>query len=134
MRRFFDSNMLIYAVSDDPRRATADRVLRDGGVISAQVLNEFANVARKTLRRKWQDVERSVLRFRQAVEEIVPLTVELNAVAISLARDHRFSFYDALVVAAALEAGCDVLLTEDMQNGRVIDRLTIRNPFLEGRP
>jgi predicted nucleic acid-binding protein len=54
--------------------------------------------------------------------------------AVILARDHGFSYYDALIVAAALEARCDTLLSEDLQDGRVIDGLTIRNPFLGSRP
>lgn len=47
------------------------------------------------------------------------------------ARDHNLAFYDALIVAAAIEGGCDTLWSEDMQHGRVIGGLTIRNPFLE---
>jgi predicted nucleic acid-binding protein len=50
---------------------------------------------------------------------------------MSLARDHALSFYDALIVAAAIEAGCDILYSEDMQHGRTIGGLAIINPFLE---
>ena len=52
--------------------------------------------------------------------------------ALALARDHRLSFYDALIVAAAQEAGCDTLYTEDMQHGRKFGGLVIVNPFVEG--
>jgi len=52
---------------------------------------------------------------------------------VALARDHAFAFYDALVVAAALEAGCDTLYSEDMQHGRGLAGLTIVNPFLSDK-
>ena len=60
----------------------------------------------------------------------VPLTLATHEAALALASQHSVSLYDALVVASALEADCDTLLSEDMQHGRVIDaRLTITNPF-----
>jgi len=58
----------------------------------------------------------------------------LHAAARALAEDHRLSFYDALIVASAIEAGCNVLYSEDMQHGRAIGGLTIANPFLESSP
>ena len=129
MKAFFDTNVLVYAVTSDPRKFRADQILARGGVISAQVLNEFTAVARNKLRHNWADIEYAATRFRAALDAVLPLTVETHAAAVGLARDHGFSFYDALIVAAALEAGCDTLFTEDMQDGRVIDGLTIRNPF-----
>lgn len=134
MSAFFDSNVLVYAVSSDPRKAQAERVLAQRGFASAQVLNEFANVTRKKLRHDWTDIEYAVVRFRRILDGVLPLTVETNAAAMVLARDHRLSFYDALIVASALEAGCDTLLTEDMQDGRAIQGLKIRNPFRLGSP
>jgi predicted nucleic acid-binding protein len=130
MTAFFDTNVLVYAVAGDRRQLAADRVLAQGGLVSAQVLNEFANVAHKKLRKSWIEIEYAIARFCDIVDAVVPLTRTINAAAINLARDHSFSFYDALIVAAALEAGCDTLFTEDMQDGRVLGGLTIRNPFL----
>jgi len=135
MKRFLDTNVLVYAtLSDDPRRAAAERALDAGGTVSVQVLNEFANVARGKLRRPWARIEATLDLIRSKVDRIRPVTVATHDRAIELARDHGFSFYDALIVAAALEANCDALLTEDMQDGRTIEGLTIRNPFLGGRP
>ena len=57
MKAFFDTNVLIYAVTADPRKQQADRVLRAGGIVSVQVLNEFANVARNMLRHDWNMIE-----------------------------------------------------------------------------
>jgi predicted nucleic acid-binding protein len=126
VKPFLDTNILVYAsLSDDPRRFAAEQVLVDGGVVSAQVLNEFANVARSKLKWPWADIEAAIGLFKGHVKRVAPL---------ALARDHSFAFYDALIVAAAIEAGCDTLFSEDMQHGRVIGGLTIRNPFLESIP
>lgn len=130
MKPFFDTNVLIYAVSDDSRRASADRILRDGGAISVQVLNEFTNVCRNKLRLDWARVEEALARFREIFEAIAPLTVATHAAAVALARDHGLAFYDALIVAAALEVGCQTLYSEDMQHHRKFGDLTIVNPFL----
>jgi predicted nucleic acid-binding protein len=63
--------------------------------------------------------------------DVVPLTADTHGIALGLARDHGFAFYDALILAAATESGCDILYSEDMQHDRVIGGLTIRNPFIE---
>lgn len=63
---------------------------------------------------------------------VVPITIGTHEAAVALAREHAFNFYDALIVASALEAGCDTLFTEDMQHGRTIGGLAIWNPFREG--
>ena len=130
MSPFIDTNVLVYAsIADDPRRAVAEQILLAGGVISAQVLNEFTSVARGKLKWPWADIETAVRLIRGRVGRVRALTAETHAAALALARDHDLSFYDALIVAAAIEAGCDTLWSEDMQHGRVIGGLTIRNPF-----
>jgi|KBSMisStaDraftv2_1062788.scaffolds.fasta_scaffold131542_3 predicted nucleic acid-binding protein len=131
MKAFFDTNVLIYAVTADPRKQQADRVLRAGGIVSVQVLNEFANVARNMLRHDWNMIEFALSQFKLSFEAIVPLTADTHAAAVGFAREHGLAFYDALIVAAATEAGCDTLHSEDMQHGRTIGELTILNPFIE---
>jgi predicted nucleic acid-binding protein len=128
---FFDSDILIYAYSTDPRRDRALAVVAAGGIISAQVLNEFTNVLRKKQKQDWPIIEAAVDSVRFQFPDIVPLTADTHAAALGLARDHGFAFYDALIVAAAIEAGCDTLYSEDLQRGRAIGALTIRNPFVE---
>lgn len=130
MTAFFDTNVLIYAISSDPRRANADLVLREGGVISVQVLNEFANVCRRKLGQDWPRIEAALTTFRDIFDDILPLTLETHAIAIALSSNDGLSFYDALIVAAALEAGCDKLYSEDLQQGRKFGELVIINPFL----
>ena len=132
MKAFFDTNVLIYAVSQDERKRGAEHILRSGGVISAQVLNEFTHTARRKLGFDWAVIELAVMQFHDVFDEVRPLTAQTHGAALTLARDHGFAFYDALVVAAAIEAGCDTLYSEDMQHGRTVQDLKILNPFREG--
>jgi len=129
---FFDTNVIVYAFLDIARRERALDLIAAGGVISAQVLNEFTNVARHKRERDWTEIERAVSVIRARFPDVMPLTADTHASALDLARYHGLSFYDALIVAAALEAGCDTLYTEDMQHGRSLGGLTIINPFHEG--
>lgn len=127
---FLDSNILLYTVSnDDPRRAIAEAVTAAGGLISVQVLNEFVNVARKKLHRSWPEIEAALDEFRVLLDPPLPLTVATHESSVALSRRYRLSFYDALIVASAAEAGCQLLLTEDMADGMQIGGLTISNPF-----
>jgi len=131
VKPFLDTNVLVYAVlSDDPRRPTAGRLLAAGGTISVQVLNEFANVARGKLNWPWLDIEATLALVRSRSRRVRDIAVSTHEAALLLARDHGLAFYDALIVAAALEAGCDTLFTEDMQHGRKFGSLTIINPFI----
>jgi predicted nucleic acid-binding protein len=101
-----------------------------GGVISVQVLNEFANVMNKKMRRPWEEVERFLSVIRVRFPTVAPLTIETHAAALALARNHLLAFYDALILAAALEAGCETLYSEDFQHGQRFGDCTIVNPFL----
>ena len=130
MRTFLDTNVLVYATSNDSRRERAQALIAAGGTISVQVLNELVNVLRKKLKRDWGAIEKVVSDFRNVLDPILPLTPETHDAAIALAQEHSLSFYDALIVASALEANCEVLFTEDMQHGRTIGTLTVRNPFI----
>ena len=127
---FSDTNVFVYAFSDDPKRAPAQRILADGGLISAQVLNEFASVMRAKARRTWEEIERSLSLILRRFPTVLPLTLETHASAVALARDHSLAFYDALILAAATEAGCETLFSEDFQHGRRFGDLTVVNPFL----
>jgi predicted nucleic acid-binding protein len=130
-RAFFDTNVLIYSVAEnDPRSDAAEALLAGGGVISAHVLNEFVAVARRKLGMSWADVTEALDAIRILCPSPVPITIETHDAALRIAKQSGYHIYDALVAAAALEAKCDTLYTEDMQDGQVIDdRLTIKNPF-----
>ncbi len=128
---FFDTNVLIYAIArGDSRCQRAEELLANGGLVGVQVLNEFVSVARRKLRMPWKDVTDALDVFRILCPSPVPITVSTHETALSIAKDHRYEIYDALIVAAALESGCAMLYSEDLQDGQVINRqLTIRNPF-----
>jgi predicted nucleic acid-binding protein len=130
-RAFFDTNVLIYSVAEnDPRSDAAEALLANGGVVSAHVLNEFVAVARRKLGMSWTDVTEALGAIRTLCPSPVSITVETHDAALRIAQQYGYHIYDALVAAAALEAKCDTLYTEDMQGGQVIDdQLTIRNPF-----
>jgi predicted nucleic acid-binding protein len=130
-RAFFDTNVLIYAVAQSDRRtARAEQLLLSGGVISVQVLNEFASVARRKLKMPWRDVKEALKSIRTICPSPVPLTLATHDLALQVVDRYNYEIYDALVIASALMAKCDVLISEDMQGGQIIEkRLTIRNPF-----
>ena len=130
MKAFFDTNILIYTATSDAKRQQAADCLSRGGVASVQVLNEFVHVARE-LRHEWPQIELALGLFRTAFDDVLPITLNTHDAALALARDHGLAFYDALIVASAIEAGCDTLFTEDMQHDRTFGRLAIVNPFLE---
>ncbi len=128
--RFFDTNVLLYLLSEDRAKADiAEGLLRGGGTVSVQVLNEIANVTQRKLMMSWAQSDEFLLMISEFVT-VEPLNYETHELGIALARKHALSVYDAMIVAAGLMAGCDTLLSEDMQDGfRVTDRITIRNPF-----
>jgi predicted nucleic acid-binding protein len=129
---FFDTNVLLYFASVD--LAKADRsaaLLRAGGIVSVQVLNEFTAVARRKDAMPLSNV-RTVLAAVRSTCSVVPLTIETHELGIALVERHRLNVYDAMIVAAALIAGCHTLYSEDMHDGLVIDGLTIRNPYAAG--
>jgi predicted nucleic acid-binding protein len=127
---FLDTNILIYAFAlNDPRSEQAESLLAAGGVISMQVLNEFVNVSRRKLAREWLEIEDALSILRTILDPPIPLTIEVHEGAIGLSRDHGFAFYDSLIVSAAIRGGCQILYTEDMQDGQTVQGVTFRNPF-----
>ena len=129
MSAFLDTNLLVYAQSDDPKGEIARQAILAGGTISVQVIDEFTAVLRRKFRLEWDEIADAVADVRAALDPVRPIGVDTWAAAVALAREHRFGFYDSLILASALDAGCDTLLTEDLQAGRRIEGLTIVNPF-----
>lgn len=134
VRSFIDSNVLVYAddLSAGPKRERA-RALISGamlartGVLSLQVLQEYFSVATKKLGLPAAAARRRVALVSRL--DVVILGVQDVLAAIDLHRLHGFSIWDALVIRAALNAGCRVLYSEDLQDGRRIEGLEIVNPF-----
>jgi len=132
VKAFFDTNILVYTTTSDAKKQQAFDCLRRGGIVSVQIFNEFVHVARRKLEHDWPQIERALNLFRASVDDVVSLTQATHSSAVVLARDHGLPFYDALVVASAIEAGCDTLFSEDFQHGRSFGALAIVNPFLKG--
>ena len=134
MSAFFDTNLIVYAQQEGQKGERARALLSEGGSLSVQVLNEFVAVARRKLGKDWDEIDAAIDDALALLEPPVALTLDTHNVARALARAHDFSFYDALIVAAALEAGCGTLYSEDMQNGLKIGALTIVDPFVARQP
>jgi len=127
---FFDTNILLYLLSDDAVKADkAEKVLGAGGAVSVQVLNEFTSVATRKLSMPIAEV-REMLNTVRAICRVDPLTVEVHDRGLELAERYRFSLYDSMIVASALLGDCTTLYSEDLQHNQRIDaQLIISNPF-----
>ena len=127
---FLDSNVLVYAFTDDPRTATARTLLVRGCTIGVQGLNEFVNVARRKLAHSWDEIRAALAVIRDLSPIVVPIDLDTHEAALRLAERYGFAMFDALMVATASKAGCTTLWSEDMQDGMLIDgKLRIANPF-----
>jgi predicted nucleic acid-binding protein len=131
---FVDTNVLLYAsLQPDARSEAARALLARRGTISVQVLNEFANVASRKLHRTWPEIVQALAAIRVLCAPPWPLTVATHEAGLAISGRTGYRLYDALIIAAALEAGCTTLFSEDLHEGQLIDgRLTIRNPFGPG--
>lgn len=131
---FVDTNVLLYLASGDAVKADrAEAIVAAGGAISVQVLNEFANVARRKMRMSWTDTH-AVLSTLRSLLTVHPVTIEVHRSGLALAERYGFSIYDSMIVASALHAGCDTLWSEDMQPGMALDEgLRIVDPFRAAR-
>lgn len=136
---FFDTNLFVYQVDDAApvkqaraQRLIADALATDSACVSFQVIQETLYVlTRKFARRVPPDVAVDIMR-----QSLLPLwrvhpSAALYTRALDLQARLGISFYDSLIVAAALEAGCTRLLTEDLQDGQQTEGLAIENPFKE---
>jgi predicted nucleic acid-binding protein len=95
-----------------------------------QVLNEFAAVARRKMKMSWEEITDALSAVRVLCEPPITLSVDIHDAALKIAAQYGYQIYDALILAAALGEDCDLLYSEDMQNGQRFLALTISNPFL----
>jgi predicted nucleic acid-binding protein len=127
---FFDTNVLIYVASGDAAKADrAESLLSEGGTISVQVLNEIVNVARRKMRLSWGQTHAFLTAIRGLLL-VQPVTIATHETGLEIAERYGLSTYDAMIAASALQAACDTLWSEDLQDGMVLEgRLRIVNPF-----
>ena len=126
---FLDTNVLLYLLSADAARADrAEEIVAEGGVVSVQVLNEFASVATRKAGMRVAEAAEALRAIRTSCK-VVPLQEETHDLGMRIAERHGLSIYDAMIAGAARLAGCKVILSEDMQEGLRLEGMRIRNPF-----
>ena len=130
---FFDTNVLLYLLSSDVRKADcAEHLVSIGGTISVQVLNEFTQVARRKFQMPAADVVAVLATLRRALK-VESLTEATHDLGVEMSVKYSLSVYDAMIVAAGLLCGAKTLYSEDMQSGLLIEKqLRIENPFAQG--
>jgi len=126
---FADTNVVLYLLDDGAKAERAEEILGQGPRVSVQVLNEALVNCRRKAGLSWEDTGA----FLESIKSLCPvedLTVQTHQVGRALAEKYQLSVYDALIVSAALIAGCTTLWTEDMHDGLLIeDQLRVVNPF-----
>lgn len=134
-RPFVDINVLLTLISSDAAKATRAEALLGGHiVVSVQVLNEFANVARRKHCLDWAELTQALADIRHFAE-VRPVSIHTHEAGLRLSERYQLGLYDAMIAAAATEAGCDTLLSEDFHAEQVFDgRLTVRNTFAPNGP
>lgn len=130
---FLDTNLLIYAHTnlDTPKQHKIQSIIStEQTIISTQVFKEAANVLFKKFNFAWQDIQQVLLEMEQNNEVYTNTTTTIQS-SCQIANRYGFSFYDSLIIASALEVGCSVLYSEDLQHGQVFDKeMTVKNPFV----
>lgn len=135
---FLDTNVLVYALTkqDPTKQSIAVRLVADAidsgkGLISFQIVQEFFSVALRHFRPPMTIPEaEQFLAMPLRPLLLVHSSYAIYSQALELTRRHSIAWYDSLIVAAAIEADCRILYTEDLQHGQKFDKLRVQNPFL----
>ena len=129
---FLDTNIVVYLYSgDEPEKQAAALKLieQNNPIISTQVLSELANTLSRKFTLPFDVVAQAVAEVQEGCA-VLPVMPETISQALALAKKYQYSYYDSLILASALSAGCSTLFTEDMHHGQVIENsMTIQNPF-----
>ena len=134
-RVFVDTNVWVYAVDDaDPAKQTQARSVTAPGqgsvvVVSSQVLSEFYVVTTRKLARPLAGADAAAMVRRLADLPVVSIDADLVSRAIDGSREWQISYWDSLILTAAESAGCSVVLSEDLAEGRAYGTVSVRNPF-----
>jgi predicted nucleic acid-binding protein len=130
--RFIDSNVFLYAYGNTPvKTEIAQREVALGAYINVQILAEVAHVMRNKMRRSWDEINARIQDMEFIAFDILPLTREMQREAFALSKKYQVSIYDSQIIAAALKAGCNELISEDLQHGQRFGKLSVRNPFID---
>jgi len=132
-KHFIDTNVLIYAYSnDEPEKSQKanEVIFADNTLISLQVINEFSNTCLRKLKITPQNIIASIEELTSIII-VTGFSQSTQIRALQLINKYRFSYYDSLIIATAIENSCSVLYSEDMQHNQKIEiQLRIINPFL----
>jgi len=141
VKTFVDTNILVYAhdTGAGPRHAAAKALVAElwdsrTGSLSTQVLQEFYAVATRKLKPPLPRPQARAIVAAYGEWCEVPTEPQLIVAASRLEEEHTLGFWDALIIEAAIRAGADLLLSEDLQDGRKFGALTVRNPFSSTAP
>ena len=128
---FFDTNTLLYLLSSDTKKADwVSKNLQQSNVISIQVLNEFTSASIRKIKISNSELDEFLDLFTSTFN-VRSLDIDTFETGLMVSRRYGYQHYDSMIIAAALQAGCEKLYSEDMQHRQVIDkRLQIVNPFL----
>ena len=128
---FFDTNTLLYLLSSDTKKADwVSKNLQQSNVISIQVLNEFTSASIRKIKISNSELDEFLDLFTSTFN-VRSLDIDTFETGLMVSRRYGYHHYDSMIIAAALQAGCEKLYSEDMQHRQVIDkRLQIVNPFL----
>lgn len=133
---FIDTNIFIYAYSDDnllkhkiAKNLLQNDLLENSVIVSVQILNEFYSVMSKS-----KLSHREIAHFIREIAKqtyVKPIAIETVELCLEIKRKYRLSWWDSLILSSALENGCKIIYSEDMQHGQVIENaLKIVNPFI----
>jgi len=132
-KAFLDSNILIYLYTedDDSKRSIAQLKLNENiCVTSIQALNETSNVLGKKFFLNHTEVKALIDNIEAVCDEVLPINRKTIDNALELKDRYGFSFFDSLMLSSALEGGCNVIFSEDLSDGQVVEKtLKIVNPF-----
>ncbi len=128
---FFDTNTLLYLLSSDNNKADwISQNLQQSNVISVQVLNEFTSASLRKIKISNTELDEFLDLFKSTFS-VRAIDVETFDTGLMVSRRYGYQHYDAMIIASALQAGCERLYSEDMQHRQIIDkRLQIVNPFI----
>ena len=127
---FFDTNTLLYLLSSDSKKADwVSSNLQQSNVISVQVLNEFTSASLRKIKISHAELDEFLDLFT-SIFNVMKLDMETFNTGLMISRQYGYQHYDSMIIAAALEAGCERLYSEDMQHRQIINKkLQIVNPF-----
>jgi predicted nucleic acid-binding protein len=138
MKAAFDTNILAYAegANEDARQADAKALIRQipdaSKAIPVQALGELYNVLVRKSGWSADRARSAIFMWRRGIE-VMPTTITAMIAAVDLATDHRLTIWDSVMMAVAVEGGCDLFLSEDLQDGFTWGGVTVANPFAATR-